>query len=367
MCERRFELEHTEYPRQLSITHHLSTLQPPGTLSIRVCLPLPHTIALQPLSSRLPTDLRSFDVQETTSTPYFTELDQNVRAAPVVVLPPKPCYFLELPGEIRNKIYASLFPSDTFHIKYLTMKHKTLSYRSNHNKYTQGPYMAPGTKLAISTEVRRREFDRKRWMKDMERRPQYHITSGPTAFLHICRVVNEETSPIFYGRNWFVFEDPWTLRTFVQLMRDSTQATIKNVKLKHQTHGEPRYTKDRPFKTRYDRAWCKFCTSTELPCMPHNLERLSLQIEIRDNPCFLNMEAEWVKPLLALGNRSLRDVSIILLSIFKSDEELKACGEVLRRELLGRDYREDEQETTRLRNLLPRSLQIVPARPYILA
>ena len=363
---REVKLEHHYCPKQLSITKRVPLMQPPGSLCTIVRLPCPCNIALQDLSSSMSTNIGLPTIQEVTSTRHSKEAERNTRASPVVLLPPKPFNFLGLPGEIRNKVYTLVFPSDVFQIKYLTTKHKSLTYRSARNRYTQGPYISPRTKLAASTEERRREHNLYRWRKNIDGRPKYHVPPGPTALLHTCQLINEETSTIFYGRNWFVFDNPWTLRAFTLAMRPSTKATIKNIKVRHQTHGEPRYTKDRPFKIRYDLVWSNFCTnpSTELPGMPHNIERLNLHLEIKDNPCFLNMEADWAKPLLTLGNRSLRDVSVSLSSVFKSDEELKACAEVLRRELLGKHHREDEDETIRLRSRLPRSLQIVPARPY---
>ena len=137
---------------------------------------------------------------------------------------------------------------------------------------------------------------------------------------------------------------------------------IKSLSLKYSTYGDPERTEFIPWKEMHDWKWEEMLwkMADELS----NLEVLKIRLQINDVPLRLNLKASWAGPLLAFRGRKLQEVEVTLVVKYgESDQRLRNCGQVVRKELLGAAYREESMEQKRAgKAALPKAMKCLVIR-----
>ena len=264
--------------------------------------------------------------------------------------------FLLLPGEIRNKIYDLVFQHHVFELQW-NRPHNDLTYwvpgdsgaacldssirspRWQRRDPKLNPHLNP------NASQRRRLFDLPcRQHSSIPNRPIYQLSPGPAALLLTCRQIHNETCSIFYGNNTFCFTSRTLLQKFLSSINVVSRASIQRLRLQHVTYGDPYRTSNCVWKELHDTGWDKAChqAAEEL----NSLKELSIRLRVCDVPLVLNLTASWVAPFLAFRGRGLTKVEIHL-SALADNKRLRACAQILREELLGVEYREDEETRQR--------------------
>ena len=152
---------------------------------------------------------------------------------------------------------------------------------------------------------------------------------------------------MFYSSSSFGFVSLRVVRKFMSSINPIAKAAIKSLSLKYSTYGDPGRTEFIPWKDRHDCKWEE--TLWTMAGELSNLESLQVRLQINDVPLRLNLEAPWAGSLLAFRGRKLQDVEVTLVVRYgQSDQRLKTCGQVVRKELLGAAYREQGMEQKRL-------------------
>ena len=239
--------------------------------------------------------------------------------------------FLLLPGEIRNSIYLLVFRHQEYRIK------KLKADRGLTHSSWNGKIWEPAN---VCSETKRHDLDSARRLPSNPS-PNCHLTRGTAALLLTCRQINQETCPLFYASNSFSFSSFVVLETFLSSISIVAKSAIKSLVLGHGTYGDPSETKFLRWKIIHDERWAAVCWQAANELI--NLENLQVRLQINDIPLQLNLEASWAAPLLAFRGRNLKEAHITLLlhgGYGLGDGRLQNCARVVRRELLGSNYRE---------------------------
>jgi hypothetical protein len=218
--------------------------------------------------------------------------------------------FLDLPGEIRNKVYDLLFAG---HV----LIHRSHPVRE------------------------RREYP--------EAKPRFHLESrriylSPTDtpfniepnLLRVCCQVRDEAVTFLYANTTFRLESVFTMNKFLNVV--PAIRAIKKLELRHSTYGEPRLTEDRKWKHQHDKKWLKTCK--RIAEQMTALEHLKLELRICDWPTQLNLAAAWAKPLLELkGSKGIDHVEVTLIHYAFNEQRLQATANVVARAMMTEDGR----------------------------
>ena len=244
------------------------------------------------------------------------------------------------------RIYHYAFPHDTFHIKWRNKPNQDLTYRPYLYRYSPGPC------LDVSVGLRRRQFDLQRRLHSPEVKPTYKLSPSPTSLLLTCRQINHEATHLFYGSNTFVFASQRIFDKFLITLSTESKTAIKSLQLRHQTYGEPHWTTFVRYKTYHDEKWLGLCSraAEELT----GLERLTIHLTINDIPLKLNLEAAWAAPLRKFKGRGIKQCDIRLSHHLATPKCLKACGNVVRKDILGPYWQEQQY-----REVLPKALKCI--------
>ena len=248
-------------------------------------------------------------------------------------------------------------PPRRYEIKWLTPK-RDLTYWVHHEKkasrlgdrplwdlwtankfFSTERFSKPNLDSSIS--YRRRQLDLEK-RKLFSGEVNFQHSNGPAALLLTCRLVHQEASDFFYGNASFGFGSRKILQKFLRSIGPLARVSVRDVRLQHETYGEPEKMADRKWKLLHDDLWAKTCWEVA-ECLPR-LENLKVLLLINDRPLQLNLAAVWAAPLLAFRGRNLKKVTINLLG--GDYARLQSCEQVIRRELLGAEYWEDEKKET---------------------
>jgi hypothetical protein len=224
--------------------------------------------------------------------------------------------FLDLPAEIRNKIYDLLFAG---HV---------LIYRSHPvRERLENPQAITRLHLAChriySCSV------------------GTHFYIAPD-LLRVCRQVHEEATFFLYENTTFCLESVFTVNKFLNIVPAAD--AIRKLELRHSTYGEPRLTEDRIWKHQHDKKWMNTCR--RIAENMTSLEDLKLELRICDWPTELNLAAAWAKPLLVLkGNTGIHHVEVTLIHGAFKKSRLRAAANVVAQAIAG-NVAESGQEIT---------------------
>jgi hypothetical protein len=228
---------------------------------------------------------------------------------------PQPHYptslsFLDLPGEIGNRIYNLLFAG---HV---------LIYRSH-----------PAKERLANAEFRTHLHLESRWIYSLPTCNHFYIRPS---LLRVCRQVRDEATTFLYANTTFRLDSIFTANKFLNIV--PAVGAIKKLELQHSTYGEPRLMEDRKWKYRHDKAWLKTCR--RIAGEMKALEDLKLELRICDWPTQLNLAAAWAKPLLELkGSKGIKHVEVTLIHEVFNEQRLVAISSVVAQAMMSGEGR----------------------------
>ena len=330
----------------------------------RICLPFqdPSTVGdRKPVLHSVPSAITVQDPR-----PYNNPNKVVVRLPPVVSKPllttQKKIGFLDLPGEIRNKIYDYCFPQEKYQIRFIGGKDKgptELTYTRPLTANNTGP------KLTMAGAGRRRRlFDLPCRIHANLSMPRFELMPGPAAFLSTCKQVNEEATFWFYNKSTFVFKTMGPLQKWLDRLRDSTKAVVRSLELEHSTGGEPVFTEHTFVKDRYDYRWKSICWQIADECCG-GLKELTLNLTINDSPVLFTPHEEWMQAVYAFYDLGLKKCTIRLHCRRKKDTVCEVEAYKLRKLLLGDNFYEPTEEESK-EKLFPEAVSSPPRRAKIL-
>jgi hypothetical protein len=238
--------------------------------------------------------------------------------------------FLNLPGEIRNKIYEYAFPTEFFEIRFADKGEGSLTYRLPHRPR----YMQP--RLEPDITRRRRLYDWPRRVRSKEFIPPYKLSPGPGALLLTCQKVYEEAAPLFYGNSTFTFQNLRAFERFMDTLSVRSKASIRSLHLTHHTAGNAFYTDYQSYTRKFDRKWDDLCwrASEEMK----SLEELSIDLMINEVPISFDPFDTWMLALLSFEAIGLKRCSIVLHNHLTPKAVLEVEAYKIRRALLDDEF-----------------------------
>ncbi|KAJ5825910.1 hypothetical protein N7474_003048 [Penicillium riverlandense] len=178
---------------------------------------------------------------------------------------------LQLPGEVRMKIYSYLWNS----------------YRVSIERNTS---ISPRFKLTYNELGKR----------DPNTHQLYHGTSCrdlfTTGLIFTCKGIYRETLQLLYSNTHFVFCTIHSARRFLETVTPDAKAAIKHLGLRNTTYNEPFLNEHRPFKRRSDLAWSKVCERFARDLTA--LQTLDLEATILGWPLPLRVDGSWSRPYM---------------------------------------------------------------------
>lgn len=240
--------------------------------------------------------------------------------------PKKRLGFLDLPGEIRNEIYAYCFEDeiwvdmtpDANHVLSASSISRGAAPRLNPTAITpsptpttnptnpasthhHGPVAAAPKTLSVPKKPQkiryRRHKDRTRSLSPA------NWARTPGALTRTSRQIHAESLPFFYATVFFIFSAPNALLRFVRggrrgrgALAPAKLALIRKLHVAHATYGDPDLTRDVMWKERSDARWA--LAMREAAARLTGLRVLRLRVVVNDRPMVFGMGAWWVRALM---------------------------------------------------------------------
>ena len=242
--------------------------------------------------------------------------------------------FLDLPGEIRNRIYILVFPEKQLLLRY-----------SHPKKPSNGP------------SGRTREASNKRSTQLHTILVPAHGPCGHSQevifsaqLLRVCREIQEEALPLLYTSVALHFESTKAINCFLSVASSRGMEQITKVAIIQPGYGEPHFTRNTIWKAKHDQRWLSTCK--RIAQKMTGIQHLRLCLEICDWPCQLNLSADWAKPLFFLkGPDGLSRVDISLHSNSFSKQRLEAASRMVERAMTSARGRADRKLEDSLQEL----------------
>lgn len=235
--------------------------------------------------------------------------------------------FLDLPGEIRTKIYELSFPTVRVEVTRAPPKPKE-------------DWVFPG-------DNRRRLTHRTLAPRGDNRKLEMDAVVPKSVFFGLVmasKQIYKETVFYLYSNTQFVFCSSKALKRFVLMSRCACQAYINSMEIHRAVNGEPRLTFFRKFKFKGDIHWEKMCRviSWTFP----GLKELYFNLDIHDWPIKLTLDEYWARPILFFSEKGVDFAKVNLRMGMFDESTVKAVEEKIERKLmtkeanLERDYEE---------------------------
>ena len=297
--------------------------------------PKPITPGLpEPIQKDLICDRRSLEgpVRALVRLPYEPTTSRALRHKPQGQFP-----FLQLPGELRNKIYSYAIPEKNYAIEWRHHNHqnKSLTHEVIRDIRRQNP------KLPLDTAKRRRLLDTHTRPDGEKRLSVEDRHSGPTVLLLVCKQMSEEAASVLYSKSMFCFHGLGSLRHFLDDLRPMTMKSIRRLSLKYRAYGNPAKTEDQRWKEKHDRLWESLCWRIADDC---SLTQLRLELTLNKSPVSFSsfdqveaadLGAHWIKPLWAFQDIGIKKCGARVRCISQPSAVLEVESWKLRREILG--------------------------------
>lgn len=254
--------------------------------------------------------------------------------------------FLNLPGELRNKIYDYAMVKQHYEIGWVDNNHKSksLTYRLPLLGKAYGPH------LESNAARRRRQLDCSRRAPSQKRLVEGSIHSGPAALLTVCKKVHDEACSVFYSKSTFIFCGLGALRQFLNNLSPIATKALTRLVIHYRAYGEPNRTEDQKWKAKHDRLWEDLCWRIADQCT--SLTNLSLDLTLNKSPLWFapfdladqaGIGAQWIKPLWAFQDVNIRRCWVRLHCLSKDSSVLEVESWKVRKEILGALWDEEEE------------------------
>ena len=249
--------------------------------------------------------------------------------------------FMNLPAEIRNRIYDFLF--DEFRV--------LVRGRACDNKSKKKPMWFDAQQTQLRKPGYRLEcgFESSIINQDLMRCARSLV---PTEMLQVSRGIYPEVIPLLYSRMKLRFESMKTLSYFLTHAQPMGIASVRKIEIVHAQYGEPLMLADREWKKRHNAKWLKLCEliGEEMK----SLQELRIDFRICDWPTTLAMTAKWVQPLLKIRRAQLDRADIILRCSGIRSERLASFAKKLELEMMndrGKRTRKAEERQLQIAEL----------------
>jgi hypothetical protein len=224
--------------------------------------------------------------------------------------------FLDLPGEIRNRIYTLIFPKQQILLRFF---HHKKSFKST----SGGP--------CSDSSKRNRQLYAVSVQPNDAGHHQHELVFS-AQLLRVCRKIHDETLPLLYTSTALHFESMRAINCFLNGASSQGMGYTTQLAITHHGYGEPVLTSDAIWKAKHDHRWLATCK--EIAKTMKGIQHLKLCLQICDWPCQLNLSAKWAKPLFFLkGADGLNRVDIYLHSCSFQKERLESAARVVEREM----------------------------------
>ena len=238
--------------------------------------------------------------------------------------------FLDLPGELRNKIYDYGIVKQYYEIEWVDNDNKTksLTYRLPRLGQAYGPHLESGQK----------------------RLAEGSIYAGPAALLTVCSKMHQEACTVFYSKSTFAFHGLGALRQFLNNLSPIATEALTGLVIQYSAYREPNRTEDQMWKAKHDRLWEDLCWRIADQC--HSLTRLSLDLTLNKSPLWFTpfeladqggIGAQWIKPLWAFQDAGIQRCWVRLHCLSKDSTVLEVESWKVRKEILGASWDEEAE------------------------
>lgn len=228
--------------------------------------------------------------------------------------------FLDLPGELRTKIYELSFPTTRVEVTRAPAKSKEDNQRRLTHK-------------ALAPRDEDHKIDRNAFIPK----------SMPFGLVMASKQVYKETVCYLYSNTQFVFHSSKALKRFVLNSRCACQAYVRSMEIHRVVNGEPHLTFFRQFKLKGDIRWERMCRviSWTFP----GLKELYFNVGIHDWPIKLRLDEEWARPILYFAENKVDHAEVNLRMRMFREDTVKAVAEKLERKLMTDEANmKDEEE-----------------------
>ena len=257
--------------------------------------------------------------------------------------------FLQLPGELRNRIYELTITQEYYEIGWVdnSSKTKSLTYQLPKSGKAYGPH------LKADAAKKRRQLDCCRRAPSQKRLAEGSIHAGPAALLAVCKKMHGEACSVFYSKSTFSFHGLGALRHFLNHLSPVAMESLTQLSIKYRAYGEPNRTEDQKWKAKHDQLWEDLCWRIADQCTA--LTRLSLDLTLNKSPLWFapfdladkaGIGARWIIPLWAFQDVGIQQCEVRLHCLSKDDSVLEVESWKVRKEILGASW-DEEAEATR--------------------
>ncbi|ERF75429.1 hypothetical protein EPUS_00222 [Endocarpon pusillum Z07020] len=299
--------------------------------------------------------------------------------------------FLDLPGEIRNKIYDLVFEEcvvgvrmsnePQFHDELIDrpfVHYQRQSYnqydkkrrpgapqraeRQRGNKTIQPSSKAdtkPQKQATVAIQEQSCAVSQK--SSNPQQRRRQHYKKGPSRISHdvlsltpsgggnlahydipfnllfSSRQIYNEALCVMYAKTFFRINSTKALNRFLLITPLRALQAIRGLGISHRTQGEPKLTEHRKFKIIDDKKWSTTCK--QISEKMTDLKTLRLDLELHDWPCHLTLDEEWAQPILSLRQNGLERVDATLSHTAFIQERLNAAARNLEVAMLSNEGR----------------------------
>ena len=224
--------------------------------------------------------------------------------------------FLDLPGEVRNRIYRYVFEPKEIAIHWLTpdkdltflmQKSSLLTFEPAVWKCLQYRKFLSQRPSRLSVKGRKPSEQSKAWEN---KTPASGLLHRLAAILLTCRQVNAEASLMFYSSHAFHFYSPETIRKFLSSVSLPSKSAIRKLRV-HYSPTEAFYpSRDNNHKYGEDMEWLKLCHKLLLH-MQHLKElTICFDVPLDGLPAFWRPASRHLNPWLTFADGRLNDIHV---------------------------------------------------------
>jgi hypothetical protein len=146
----------------------------------------------------------------------------------------------------------------------------------------------------------------------------------PFSFMLTCCQIHNEALCVMYAKIGFRFTSTKTIERFLSTTPLRALQVIRGLDINHATQAEPELTKHRRQKLASDKKWSTMCK--QMCDKMTDLKTLRLTLAINDWPIQLSLREEWAQPLLCLRQNGLDRVDATIVHSAFSDARLNEAA-----------------------------------------
>ena len=151
-----------------------------------------------------------------------------------------------------------------------------------------------------------------------------------------CTTIAKEAPSIFYSRMIFSFKHNRSMKRFFDVVPQSSINHIRSLHLQYKTAGDPIYQRYQLWKLKYDHSWERLCERTAERLI--NLENLSIDFAIYDDPFDTEDDAAWKWSIYAFKDMHLKRCRIRLVNVMANEDVLRVEEFKLQQALMGEEF-----------------------------